>query len=147
MANPRETRSEIERRERRRKPGTIAEAGLKLTMDETKLDRSRFHYRWAAAKPERIRHLMALDYDVASEVAKADTNSGGTVNSTLGGVDDSGIPYNMVLMRKEKEWFESDQAEKMKPLEAMDEQIRRGAEHQGQKLTGSGVYSPIQNQI
>lgn len=144
---PRESRSEIERRERRRRPGTVETAGLKLVLDETKLDRNRFHYRHVTAKPERIRHLMAIDYDIATEAANPNTNSGGTVNSVVGGTDDSGAPYNMVLMRKEKDWFETDQAEKMKPLDAMDEQIRRGAEHQGQKLTGSGVYSPIQNQI
>ena len=142
----RETRSEIERRERRRKPGPVEQAGLKLTLDESKLDRNRFHYRFVNDKPERVRHLMANDYDIATEVAKPDSNSGGTVTSALAGVDERG-PYNTVLMRKERDWFEADQVEKMKPLDMMDDQIRRGAEHQGQKLTGSGVYSPIQNQI
>ena len=66
----------------------------------------------------------------------------GTVGTKVGGTDESGKPYNMVLMRKRKDWFDADQKEKQKPLDEMDRAIREGRPHSGTELKGSDVYTP-----
>ncbi len=133
-------RAEEVRRERRKQPGQTVVSGIKLSMDESKLDRNRYHYRWAKADTDRIRQLQALDYDVAPENAKE--GSLGTTTTAVGGVTETG-PYNMILMRKEKDWFETDQKEKMKPLDDMDNAIRRGlTNHAGNKGVDDTFYTP-----
>lgn len=142
----RETRADEVRRERRFKPGDLQASGIKLQVDMSKLDTNTFTYRFANDRPDRIRGLEARDWDIAPEFAKADTNSGGTVNSAVAGFDE-GRPYNTVLMRKYRDWFDADQKRKMEPLDEIDRAIARGAEHAGQQLTGAGVYTPGQNLI
>lgn len=143
------TRADEVRQERRRKPGSAQAVGIKLAVDESKVDRSTYHYRFARSTGGRIQSLTANDYDIAPEGAKSDGNSLGTVNSVHGGVDDAGKPYDLVLMRKRKDWFEADQKEKMKPLDEMDEAIRRNnPNHKGNDLRGTpGVYVPGDNTI
>lgn len=143
------TRADEVRQTRRRKPGSSSTVGLKLSLDEGKLDRKNNHYRFARSTGGRIESLIANDYDIAPEGAKSDGNSLGTVNSVHGGVDDAGKPYDLVLMRKRRDWFEEDQKEKLKPLDEMDEAIRRNnPNHKGNDLRGSPqVYAPGNNTI
>lgn len=142
------TRADEVRQERRRRPGQTGLAGIKLSTDESKLDRSTYHYRFARASGGRLQQLHGEDYDVAPEGAKPDGNSLGTVNSVHGGVDDAGKPYDLVLMRKRKDWFETDRKEKQKPLDEMDEAIRRNnVNHKANTLMGPGVYSPGVNSM
>lgn len=138
-----ETRAETVRRERRWKPGPVGQEGLKLHVDASKLDPN-FHYRWVNDKSDRVRQMHAYDYDIAP-TAKPDSNGLGTVDSALGGVDE-GKPYNMVLMRKARDWFEEDQKRKMKPLDEMDDAIRRG-NGKSTDPNAQGFYTPGQNQI
>ena len=150
MARPTnaEARAEEIRAARRKKPGPVEQAGLKLTVDETKMDRTDWHYRFVKDDPNRVRQLHARDYDIAPEAAKEDGNSLSTQTSALGGVTETGAPYNMVLMRKHAVLHEDDLKEKQKPLDAIDEAIRRGQTGlPGQELKGSGVYTPGQNTI
>jgi hypothetical protein len=150
MARPTnaEARADEIRAARRKKPGPVEQAGLKLTVDETRLDRNNYHYRFVKDDPNRIRQLGARDYDIAPESAKEDSNSLGTMTSALGGVNEEGRPYNMVLMRKHSVLHEDDLKEKQKPLDEIDEAIRRGQTGlPGQELKGSGVYTPGQNSI
>lgn len=142
-----ESRAETTRRERRWTPGPLDKVGLKLSVDETKLDRDRFHYRFVNDKADRVRSLTAYDYDIAPEAAKPDTNDLGTVTSAHGGTEDNGRPYNMVLMRKERDWFDADQKRKMKPLDEMDEAIRRGNGTTTNPQAKEGFYTPGQNQV
>jgi hypothetical protein len=149
LAPTKSTRADEVRQERRRKPGQVAHSGIKLSVDERVLDRDTYHYRYAADTGARVQQLIADDYDIAPEIgAKPDGNSLGSVNTTLAGTDDNGKPYNHVLMRKRKDWFEADQKEKQKPLDAMDEAIRRGnVSAQNTELKGPGVYTPGVNII
>lgn len=135
------TRAEEVRQERRRKPGSLASAGYKLGVDESKLDRKNYHYRFVNDKDGRVQQLYAQDYDPAPEVgAKQDTNGLGTVNTAQAGVAD-GKPFNAVLMRKPIRMHEEDQKEKQKPLEEMEEAIRRGADHGKSNAPASQVQS------
>ncbi len=142
------TRADEVRQQRRKKPGQVANVGIKLAVDENALDRGTYHYRFARSTGGRIQSLTANDYDIAPEGAKSDGNSLGTVNSVHGGVDDAGKPYDLVLMRKRQDWFEADQKEKMQPLDEMDEAIRRNnPTHKGNDMRGPGVYTPGTNSI
>ncbi len=135
-------RAEAVRQERRKKPGQTAHAGIRLAVDESKLDRKTYQYRHVNDKDGRVQRLEAEDWDIAPEGAKADSNSLGTVTSTQVGVID-GKPYNAVLMRKRKDWFEADQKDKQKPLDATETAIKRGnPNHAANDLKGPGVYTP-----
>lgn len=141
------SRADEIRRNRRMKPGPIEAEGRKLTLEEGKLDRTEYQYRFVNDKSDRVRQLHARDWDIAPEAAKDDSNGLGTVNSALGGVEE-GKPYNMVVMRKHKVLFEDDHTRKMKPLDEMDDAIRRGhTDHKGNELHGKGIYTPGQNSI
>lgn len=140
--NVRPTRADEVRQERRRKPGATIASGIKLGVDETKLDRGTYEYRWANETGSRLQQLHANDWDVAPEQA-APSDGGGTVNSKVAGTDNTGKPFNAVLMRKRKEWFRDDQKAKQAPLEAMDEAVRRGVAHQqSEPELREGTYTP-----
>lgn len=134
-------RADEVRQERRKRPGQGGPAGIKLALDESKLDRNTYHYRFARSSGGRLQSLHADDYDVAPEAARKDTT--GSINAVHGGVDDAGKPYELVLVRKRRDWFEADQKEKLKPLDEMDEAIRRNnPNHKANDMRGPGVYSP-----
>lgn len=122
-----ETRAEEVRNERRRQPGAVVAAGIKLAVDESKLDRKRFEYRWVKDHGGRTTQLHNDDWDAAPENAVIGNAGPGTVGTKIGGTDENGKPYSMVLMRKRKDWFQADQKEKRKPLDEMDAAIKRGA--------------------
>ena len=123
----RPTRAEEVRQERRRQPGSTVMAGVKLAVDETKLDRKNFQYRWAKDFGGRMPQLHGDDWDPAPEQAVIGSQGEGTVGSKIGGTDESGKPYKMVLLRKRKDWYEADQKEKQKPLDEMEKAIRAGS--------------------
>jgi len=134
------TRADEVRQERRKKRGATVHTGIKLSVDESKLDRSTFQYRYVNDKGGRVQQLAAVDWDPAPEGAKEDAS--GTITATHAGVEE-GKPFNAVLMRKRKDWFETDQKEKQRPLDEMDEAIRRGnVNHKANELHGPGVYTP-----
>ncbi len=130
------SRADEVRQERRKRPGLAAYSGIKLMVDETKLDRNTYQYRFANDTPGRIPQLMALDYDPAPEMGK--------VTSAHAGVSEGGQPYNTVLMRKRRDWFDDDQREKQRPLDEIDDAIRRGnINHPANQLNGNGgFYTP-----
>lgn len=140
-ANTRPNRAEETRRARRRQPGKLANTGMKLTVDEEKLDRKNFEYRFVRDTGGRVQQLAGQDYDpVLDDGAKPDSSGVGVTPTVHGGTDEQGKPYGMVLMRKHRDWFEADQKEKQRPLDEMDEAIRRGANKT--ELTGDGTYTP-----
>lgn len=130
-------------RERRRKPGSATNNGIKLALDQSQLDPN-YHHRFVRSDPARVRQLIAQDYDpVSNSAAKPDSTGMGSVPTALGGLDEAGKPYDLILMRKPKDWHEADQKEKMKPLDENDEAIRRGLTTQKHvELRGPGVYTP-----
>lgn len=138
-----QSRAEQVRTERRRKPGAVNANGIKLGVDESKLDRKNYHYRFVNDTPGRVQSLVAQDYDPAPEMgAKADGNNLGSVNTAQAGVAD-GKPFNAVLMRKPIKMHEEDQREKQRPLDEIDAAIRRGdVSKQNNQLNGAGVYTP-----
>lgn len=135
----RPNRADEVRAERRRKPGSTVQYGIKLHVDKDKLDPD-YEYRWVNDAPGRVQALYEQDWDrVEDPQIAGEGNSAGTVPTKFVG-NVAGAPTNAVLMRKRKEWFVADQKEKRKPLDEMDKAIRRGAEQKDPEL--SDAYTP-----
>ena len=138
------TRADEVRQVRRRKRGKTSHTGIKLSLNEDALDRKTYQYRFAADNGNRVQILEAQDWDVVSDSsAKADSTGLGSVPTAHAGIDDTGKPYGHVLMKKRKDWFDSDKAEQQARLDKVDEAIRLGnTAGQGIELKGPGVYTP-----
>ncbi len=141
-----ETRAEKVRNERRRQPGAVLMSGVKLGVDQSKLDPN-FTYRWVNDKGSRVQQLEAADWDPVADAVKADSDGAGTVQTKVVGTD-AGKPYNAVLMRKRKDWFNEDKKEAQKPLDQVDDAIRRGVNHKkdSPELEGHS-YTPGRNTV
>ena len=131
----RATRSDEVRQERRRKPGSTVDYGVKLGVPEEHLDRNTYEYRWANDTGNRVAGLKADDWDPAPiEGRSVEKRHVGT---------DSGKPNSAVLLRKRKDWYDADQKEKRKPLDEMDKAIKRGTAHRAESdLSGDTSYTP-----
>lgn len=139
--NPqRPTRADEVKQERRRKPGSTTISGLKLHIDKDNLDPA-YEYRWVNDIPGRVQQLYAEDWDKVEN--KDSANGVGTIPTQHVGTD-AGKPIAAVLMRKLKSFYQDDQKEKQKPLDAMDEAIRRGVNHEKAEpdLRGPVAYTP-----
>lgn len=136
-------RSNETRRERRKQRGSTQQSGIKLTVNEAELDRDRYVYRWVKDSGARVQQLEQDDWDKAPEKCVLGNHGTGTTGVKIGGTDEGGRPYDMVLMQKEKDWYQDDQKEKQKPLDEMEEAIRRGTAHAGKDKELDGVaYTP-----
>ena len=131
-------RADEVRKERRRKPGATVNLGQKLGVDESLLDRKTYEYRWVNDAGMRVRMMHENDWDPAPEVS----TEGQSVEKRPVGVNDGGRPIEGVLMRKRKDWYDDDQKAKRRPLDEMDEAIRRGAAHKESELAGGIAYTP-----
>lgn len=104
---------EGERRARRRDPSDHSQ-DLNLTLDESLLDRDQFEYRWAKNVKGRVSRLERQDWDRVEETADG---SLGVVRHA--GVGEQSEKYDLVLMRKYKDWHQSDRLEKQRQREEM----------------------------
>jgi len=129
-----ETRADGIRQERRRKAGSTVLPGIKLGVDESKLDRANFEYRFVNDSPGRVQQMFDEDWDPVNQPVKTDSDGLGTVQGKVVGTH-NGAPLSAILMKKRKDWYDADQKEKQRPLEEADEQIRRGVIHQKQQDT------------
>lgn len=141
-ANVRPSRAEEVRQERRRKPGSTVHYGIKLSVPEDQLDRNTYVYRHVNDVGNRIAQMEAEDWDKAPL-------DGNSVSARHVGTDEGGKSIPAVLMRKRKDWYNADQKEKQKPLDEIDEAIRRGTAHQksGEGELSGVAYTPGTNSI
>jgi hypothetical protein len=129
-------RADEVRQERRRKPGTLLQGGMKLALPEERLDRKTYQYRWVKDYGARMNSLHEQDWDPAPEM------TGSPVEKT-GGTDEHGKPYNMVLMRKRLDWYNADQKEKLAPVEEFNKAIKGGTNHlKAEPELRDGTYTP-----
>lgn len=121
-----------EREQRRRRSGLGMASQLKLTVNDKDPD---YEYRWVKGTPERINALHGHDdYDFVKEgqaghesIKQSEHEKGlGELVERTGGVTKDGTPFNMVLMRKRRDWYEADQQDKQSVPDAIDEAIRHG---------------------
>lgn len=136
-ASARPTRAEEMRTERRRNPGATTHYGVKLHVPDDKKD-PLYEHRFVNDTADRIEAMKADDWDPAPI-------DGTTVSARHVGTDSGGKSIKAVLMRKRKDWYEADQKEKRKPLDEMEQSIRRGTAHQKTnepELAGDVTYTP-----
>jgi hypothetical protein len=132
----RPARQEEVQQRRRRRESLGADRNMKLSVPEDFKDPN-FEYRWVNDRPGRVQQLHGEDWDVVS--GDVDTSSIGTnvkrVSNKLDG-------EHAVLMRKPKDYFEQDKAEKQAALDKVDEALRRGAPPSSEGLAGPNSYVP-----
>lgn len=106
---------------RRRREGMGAERNLKLHIPNELKDPN-FEYRWVNDRPGRVQQLTKLDdWDRAPEMMEG-TGLGTVTERAV----DSYTGERAVLLRKPKEFYDSDKAEEAKLLDQRDEAMRRG---------------------
>ncbi len=125
---------------------------MKLALDEQALgmDRDKFQYRFINDKPGRVQSLTVNDdwdlVDDQNKVASPTNADEGTHVSFHAGLGDYGRPMRTVLVRKPKQWYDDDQREKQKPLDEIDQAIRRGIHHKSSTeaaaIAGEHGYVP-----
>lgn len=117
------------RRERRRRDDLDDQGGRKkLGVDETKLDRKNFHYRWANDDASRMQRLT--EFDDWDQVPEKEVGFA-TRRQTARGKD--GEIQAQVLLRKPKDWHEADHHKKQARIDD-----RLIAAQQGEPLKGDG---------
>lgn len=131
-------------RERRYKPSEDAEGvDFNLWVDKSKLDPD-FQYRWVNVTKNRVDRLYNRDWDQVSEQEvgfpverHADIAPGARENTVA------------VLMRKRKDWFNQDQAEKQQRIDDQMARAARGEEiiagkgqDEGGGLKAAHAYMP-----
>jgi hypothetical protein len=128
-------RQEEVKQRRRRRESLGAERNLKLHVPEDKKDPN-FVYRFVNDRPGRVQQLtQADDWDVVPSI----TAEGG--NETR--VADKSSGERAVLLRKPKDFYESDKLQEQKLLDARDEAMRRGAPESAEGLNSSdNAYVP-----
>jgi len=141
---PRQDRATEVRSERRRKPGSVIHTGVQLGVDKSKLDEANYAYRLVNDANGRVQQLEAQDWDMATDEKDAlvgSTGAGSVQSKHAGHIE--GKAFNAVLMRKPRKFHEEDQAAKQKPLDEMDEAIRRGQSHAStEPQLAAGTYTP-----
>ena len=126
---------------RRRRSDMGASRNLKLHVPESMKDKE-FEYRWINDKPGRVRQLTVEDdWDVVStEDAQqlTEASEGSVMTRTVDKVSGE----KAVLVRKRKDFYEADQREKQKPVDATENALRHGAAPSAEGLSGPTAYVP-----
>ncbi len=112
----------------RRRTTAAGVVGTRLAVDESKLDFSRFAYRWINAKMARIEGKYAEDWDVVQNdgSVKEDIADLGNAVSAVVGLNPDGSKMLAYLCRKPKTYFDDDQRAKMDALDEQLSQLRTG---------------------
>ena len=105
----------------------------------------RYEYRWIRDDPSSIRRRTVQDdYDVVDEkqIAEDMRQAGvGLLPQRHGGTQD-GKNYGMVLVRKPKDLYDEDQAEKQEMIDETEGGIRQGVVQSQDGLKGPTAYTP-----
>ena len=122
-------RQEETKNRRRRREGIGPERNLKLYIPEESKDPN-FVYRWVNDRPGRVRQLTTMDdYEVVShgELIGGDPDpAGNTADGTvMTRTADSRIGEKTVLVKKLREYYESDKREEQKLVDAREDAMRR----------------------
>lgn len=131
---------------RRRCQGMGAERNMKLHVPEESKDPN-FTYRFVNDRPGRVRNLTTIDdWDIVSanelkgETVEQTSAAEGTVVRRAG---DKFTGESMVLLKKLKEFYDSDKAAEQKLIDERDKLLRKGLAPEAGGLTAEdGAYVP-----
>ena len=130
-------RGKVMEAERRRRTDANTGARNRLAVDEAKLDRDAYTYRWVNDVGDRIAQLTRHDdWDIvpdrAGDVSKNDASQGAEVSVRTGGV--SG-PMRSVLVRKPIEYHKADVAAQQRQIDEKEAGLK-------QSPAGNELYVP-----
>ena len=121
-----ETREETGRRSRR----LLGGADFKMTIPD-ELKEEGYEYRWFNDTKNRLSAAHEADWDHVEgkthigTAVESNGDDGGSRISMVVGTNEDGSPRRAYLMRKRKDWHEEDQREKLKAIDAMEDQLRQ----------------------
>lgn len=128
---------------RRRNSESLNGTRKRLHVDESKLDRENFAYRFANDENGRLHQLTVDDdWDMVSDrdgVVKPDGNSVGSEVSAFAGTRDNGAPLRTVLLRKRKTYYDEDEAAKQRRVDETEAGLKRG---KASAASEDGMYQP-----
>lgn len=140
-------RAEVVQQGRRRREGMGAERNMKLHVPEGAKDPN-FTYRWVNDRQGRVRQLTKQDdYEVVSATeltgGDSETLTGTAEGTVMTRTGDSRIGESVVLLKKPRNYYESDKAEEQKAIDARDAVLRKGALSAQEGLTSQdNAYVP-----
>ena len=131
------TRSEKTKTERRRRnPDGLQGKRRRLAVNEAALDRENFEYRWVNDDGNRIHTLTVEDdWDVVTQTATTDSHAMGAGNQKRVGTGEQGVPVNAILLQKPKRYYDEDDAQKQRRIDASEQALK-------EKPTREGEYAP-----
>jgi hypothetical protein len=99
----------------------------------------RYMYRWVNDEGNRVHEALANDYDFVNENGQSVDKRSAKCRSQHVGTLPDGSPLLAFLMRKDREWYESDKAEQQSAIDEKMNSIQREAAESRTKPTGLNV--------
>lgn len=129
---------QIKQQRRRRNSDALQGKRRRLTVNESKLDRENFEYRFANDTDDRLHQLTVDDdwevvTDRSGETKDDATGMGSTVSMRAGG----GV--ETILLRKPKQFYKDDYAASQRRIDDLEASLEKGAVPGGDQ---DGTYSP-----
>lgn len=121
-------RQEVERTERRRRQDTGIGRLDRLTVPGRK-DSDKYFYRWVVDQPGRVQLLTQQDdYDVVTygDLGATPTEKDANEGSPVARVGDKATGQRMILLKKRRDWYESDKAKEQGLIDKRLEGMKRG---------------------
>lgn len=121
---------------------------MKLATDESRLDRTRYEYRWINDNNARLHQMAGPDFDdwaictQSGGEVKADATDLGAAISVVTGVKKTGEPMRSYLCRKPIEWAIEDRARREQERRKVDDQIRTLASERATGVDPGKFYNP-----
>lgn len=137
--------AEMKKRRSERKKRGVVDHGFdrKLGLNEKELDHKNYRFRWVKDNPGRIASLEAREWERVTE-----DDIGGQEVARRMGVNDEGKSASGVLMRKWKEWFDEDLADRLNFQETrMKEMMRGKAAEQSEEGGEAPAYADKSNKV
>lgn len=116
---------------RRRNSDALSGRRQRLGVDESTLDRENYVYRWVNDTGTRIHSLTVQDdwepvSDRENAIKPGQTGLGSGV-SVVVGTDKGGAPIRSILLRKRKDYYSDDAAEKYRAIDEKEAGLKSGA--------------------
>jgi len=123
--------AKVQAERRRRNSDSLGGRRRRLMVDETKLDRENYVYRFANDDERGRIHQLTVqdDWEVVTDreaAIKQDTAGDGSTVSILAGTQGNGAALKTVLLRKPKAYADEDYAARQRRIDETEAGLRRG---------------------
>jgi hypothetical protein len=148
-ARARPARVEVEQGERqRRRTNLDASFDLQLPVDESRLDRKSFTYRWVNDARGRVHRITTQD-----DWERVSAEEAGVEVEHQVGYHPDGKPLKAILLKKPLRWHQDDQARKIAQTREVETEMKRRppaveggiSDAEGYVVSGTGVRAGVAN--